>query len=143
MFLHGIKNALDFKEQQRRDMLDFKNPTFVKLAEVSNNDGQSMVGDLLIDGEAIQSSFKGIRDMVVFTNKRLIIINVQGITGKKKDYSSLPYSKIQAFSVESAGVLDRDAELELYFSGLGKVRLEFNAKFDVKAFNRFLGAYIL
>jgi hypothetical protein len=143
LFLHGIKNALDFKEQQRRDMLDFKNPTFVKLAEVSNNDGQSMVGDLLIDGEAIQSSFKGIRDMVVFTNKRLIIINVQGITGKKKDYSSLPYSKIQAFSVESAGVLDRDAELELYFSGLGKVRLEFNAKFDVKAFNRFLGAYIL
>jgi len=124
-------------------MLDFKNPTFVKLAEVSNNDGQSMVGDLLIDGEGIQSSFKGIRDMVIFTNKRLIIVNVQGFTGKKKDYSSLPYSKIQAFSVESAGVLDRDAELELYFSGLGKVRLEFNAKFDVKAFNRFLGAYIL
>jgi hypothetical protein len=124
-------------------MLDFKNPTFVKLGEVTNAEGQVMVGELLIDGEAIQSSFKGVRDMVIFTNKRLIVVNVQGITGKKRDYSSLPYSKIQAFSVESAGTFDRDAELELYFSGLGKVRLEFNAKFDVKAFNRFLGSYIL
>jgi hypothetical protein len=124
-------------------MLDFKNPTFVKLAEVSNAEGQDMVGELLIEGESIQSSFKGMRDMVIFTNKRLIVVNVQGFSGKKRDYSSLPYSKIQAFSVESAGTFDRDAELELYFSGLGKVRLEFNAKFDVKAFNRFLGSYIL
>lgn len=124
-------------------MIDFRNPSFVKLAEVSNLDGQAMVGELLIDGEDIQSSFKGIRDMVIFTNKRLIVVNVQGLSGKKKDFSSLPYSKIQAFSVESAGTFDRDAELELYFSGLGKVRLEFNAKFDVKGFNRFLGSYIL
>jgi hypothetical protein len=124
-------------------VIDLKNPTFVKLAEVSNLDGQAMVGELLIDGEDIQSSFKGIRDMVIFTNKRLIVVNVQGLSGKKKDFSSLPYSKIQAFSVESAGTFDRDAELELYFSGLGKVRLEFNAKFDVKGFNRFLGSYIL
>jgi len=53
-------------------MIDFKNPSYVKLAEVSNSDGQAMVGELLIDGESIQSSFKGIRDMVIFTNKRLI-----------------------------------------------------------------------
>jgi hypothetical protein len=124
-------------------MIDFKNPSFVKLAEVSNADGQEMVGELLIEGESIQSSFKGLRDMVIFTNKRLIIVNVQGLSGKKKDYSSLPYSKIQAFSVESAGTFDRDTELDLWFSGLGNVRLEFNAKFDVKAFNRFLGSYIL
>ena len=124
-------------------MLDFKNPTFVKLAEVPNAEGLEMAGELLIDGETIQSSFRGMRDMVIFTNKRLIVVNVQGFSGKKRDYSSLPYSKIQAFSVESAGTFDRDAELELYFSGLGKVRLEFNAKFDVKAFNRFLGSYIL
>jgi hypothetical protein len=124
-------------------MIDFKNPSLVKLGEVSNQEGQDMVGDLLIDGEGIQSSFKGMRDMVIFTNKRLIVVNVQGISGKKRDYTSLPYSKIQAFSIESAGTFDRDTELELYFSGLGKVRLEFNAKFDVKAFNRFLGTYIL
>jgi hypothetical protein len=124
-------------------MIDFKNASFVKLSEASNGDGQSMVGDLLIDGESIMSTFKGMRDMVIFTNKRIIAVNVQGITGKKKDYSSLPYSKIQAFSVESAGTFDLDAELELWFSGLGKVRFEFSSKFDVKAFNRFLGSYIL
>ena len=76
-------------------MIDFKNPSFVKLAEVSNQEGQEMVGELLIDGEGIQSSFKGMRDMVIFTNKRLIVVNVQGMTGKKRDYTSLPYSKIQ------------------------------------------------
>ena len=85
------------------------------------------------------SSFRTVRDMVMFTNKRIIAVNVQGITGKKKDYTSLPYSKIQAFSVESAGTFDLDAELELWFSGLGKVRFEFSSKFDVKGFNRFLG----
>lgn len=124
-------------------MIDFKNGSLVKLKEVSNDEGYSMVGELLIDGETVMSSFRGMRDMVMFTNKRLIVVNVQGITGKKKDFTSLPYSKIQAFSVESAGTFDLDAELELWFSGLGKVRLEFSSKFDVKSFNRFLGSYIL
>lgn len=124
-------------------MIDFKNGSFVKLKEVSIDEGTNMVSDLLIEGEQIFSAFKGIRDYVLFTNKRIIAVNVQGITGKKKDFSSLPYSKIQAFSLESAGVFDLDAELELWFSGLGKVRFEFDSKFDVKAFSRFIGGYVL
>lgn len=66
--------------------------------------------------------FKGVHDFVVFTNKRLVAVNVQGITGEKRDSTSLPYSKIQAFSVETAGTFDLDAELDLWFSGLGIVR---------------------
>lgn len=124
-------------------MIDFKNASFVKLREVSAEEGNKMVGDLLIDDEQIFNSFKGIRDMVIFTNRRIIAINVQGITGKKRDYSSLPYSKVQAFSLESAGVFDLDAELELWFSGLGKVKFEFDSKFDVRSFSKFLGKYIL
>ena len=124
-------------------MIDFSNARFIKLGEVDNSNGQNLVGDLLIDGEQIMSSYKGARDMVVFTNKRVIAVNIQGLTGKKVDYSSLPYSKIQAWSVETAGTFDRDTELEMHFSGLGKVRLEFNSRFDVKAFNRFLGSYVL
>lgn len=124
-------------------MIDFKNGSFVKLKEASVAEGQAEVGELLIEGEQIMSAFRGMRDMVIFTSKRIIAVNVQGITGKKRDYTSLPYSKIQAFSVESAGTFDLDAELELWFSGLGKVRFEFNSRFDIKAFNRFLGAYIL
>jgi hypothetical protein len=124
-------------------VIDFKNPTYVKLKEMKLGDAEGAVGEMLIDGESVQSAFMGIRDKVVFTNKRLIAINVQGLTGKKVDYTSLPYSAIQAFSVETAGTFDRDTELELWFSGLGKVRLEFNAAFDVRAFNKFLGGYVL
>ena len=61
--------------------------------------------------QQIIDTFKGVRDGVVFTNKIIISINVQGLTGTKKDFSSLPYSKIQAFSVETAGVFDLDSEL--------------------------------
>lgn len=124
-------------------MIDFNNAKFFKLREVDNAEGHTMVGDLLIDNEQIFSSFRGMRDMVIFTNKRIIAVNVQGITGKKKDFSSLPYSKVQAFSVESAGTFDIDAELELWFSGLGKVRFEFDTRFDVRAFSKFLGSYLL
>lgn len=124
-------------------MIDFKNASFIRLSEVPNEEGQQMVGDLLIDDETIFNSFKGVRDMVIFTSRRIIAVNVQGLTGKKRDYSSLPYSKVQAFSLESAGVFDLDAELELWFSGLGKVKFEFNSKFDVRSFSKFLGRYIL
>ena len=106
-------------------MIDFNNGSFFKLRPESIQNVQNLEGLILIDGEYIFASFVGIRDRVIFTNKRVIAINVQGLTGKKKDFTSLPYSKIQAFSVETAGTLDLDCELDLYFSGLGKVRSEF------------------
>lgn len=89
------------------------------------------------------AAFKGVRDFVVFTNKRLIAVNVQGITGKKRDYTSLPYSKIQSFSVETAGSFDLDAELDLWFSGLGKVRLEFKGQVDIRALSQLIATHVL
>ena len=97
---------------------------------------------MFVEGEAIVATFQGIRDGVVFTNKRIISINVQGLTGKKKDITSLPYSRIQAFSIETAGVLDLDSELELWFSGLGKVRFEFVARADVSLIARIISEYM-
>ena len=94
-------------------------------------------------GEEIIQSFRGIRDGVVFTNKRIITINVQGITGKKKDFTSLPYSKIQAYSVESAGVFDLDSELDLWFSGMGRVRFEFVARANVSEICRIISERVL
>lgn len=96
----------------------------------------------MVDGENIISCYKGIRDYITFTNKRIISVNVQGITGKKKDFSSLPYSKIQVFSIETAGVLDLDSELELYFSGLGKVRFEFSGENDIVEIGQLIGQSI-
>ena len=80
-------------------MIDFQNGTFVKLKMVNRSDGVNLVQPLLINGEGIISTYRGIRDYVIFTNKRIISVNVQGMTGKKKDFTSLPYAKISAFSV--------------------------------------------
>jgi hypothetical protein len=106
-------------------MIDFKNGTFVKLKDTGTFKNQDLVAPLFVPGEEFIGEYQGIRDFVVFTNKRVISVNVQGMTGKKKDFTSMPYSKISVFSVETAGVLDLDSELEMYFSGVGKVKFEF------------------
>lgn len=124
-------------------MIDFSNGAIFKLKPVNVSEGTAAVGLLLVDGETINSVFKGGRDMVIFTDKRIIAVNVQGMTGKKTDYSSLPFSKIQAFSVETAGSFDRDAELELWFSGLGKVKLEFSGSVDIRQIGRDIGNRVL
>lgn len=109
-------------------MIDFSNGSVFKLNPCSAEAIAPEVSPIIIQGEQIVSCFKAMRDFVVFTNKRLIAVNVQGMTGKKRDFTSLPYSKIQAFSIETAGSFDLDAELDLWFSGLGNVRLEFKAR---------------
>lgn len=123
-------------------MIDFQNASFVKLSK-ANNSVASDVESLYLNDEQTICCYKGIRDYIVFTNKRIITVNVQGITGKKKDFTSLPYSKIQTFSIETAGVLDLDSELEIWFSGLGKVKLEFSGKSDIITIGKTIGQYML
>jgi len=122
-------------------MIDFQNGSVFKLKQ--NDEYAAKVGELLLPGERIIGAFKALRDGVVFTDKRIIAVNVQGITGKKKDFSSLPYSKIVAFSVETAGSFDLDSELEMYFSGLGKVKLEFTGRTNVIEIAKAIGAFVL
>ncbi len=98
---------------------------------------------MLVQKEEILFTYKTIRDGIVFTNKRVIAMNIQGITGKKKDYTSLPYSKIQAYSVETAGSIDLDCELSLWFSGLGSVKFEFTGNSDVIEINKYISEYVL
>lgn len=124
-------------------MVDFQNGTFVKLKMVNRSDGVNLVQPLLINGEGIISTYRGIRDYVVFTNKRIISVNVQGMTGKKKDFTSLPYAKISAFSVETAGHFDLDSELELWFSGLGKVKFEFSGNSNIVEIGQIIGSFAL
>ena len=124
-------------------MIDFKNASFLKLRPVAERTFSDLVAPILVPGEQIIGSYQGIRDGVVFTNKRIVAINIQGISGKKKDITSLPYSKIQAFSVETAGVLDLDSELELWFSGLGKVKLDFVANANVSEICRMISLQVL
>lgn len=124
-------------------MIDFNNASFLKLRPVNNQAFFSVISPMFVDGEEIIGTYQSIRDGVVFTNKRIIAINVQGLTGKKKDFTSLPYSKIQAYSVETAGVLDLDSELELWFSGLGKIKLEFVAQANVSQICKMISDKVL
>ncbi len=124
-------------------MIDFKNAAVLKLKPVDNGTYASVIMPMFVSGEEIIGTYRSIRDGVVFTNKRIIVVNVQGITGAKKDFTSLPYSKIQAYSVETAGVLDLDSELEIWFSGLGKVKFEFIAKANVTEICRVISERVL
>lgn len=124
-------------------MIDFKNPEYLKLKPANPSTFSSMIEPMFIPGEEIIGTYQTVRDGVVFTNKRIIVINIQGITGKKKDFTSLPYSKIQAYSVETAGVLDLDSELELWFSGLGKIKLEFVSKANVAEICKMISIHVL
>lgn len=122
-------------------MIDFQNGSVFKLKQ--NDEYANLCADLLLEDESVLSAFKALRDGVVFTDKRIIAINVQGITGKKKDFSSLPYKNIVAFSVETAGSFDLDSELELYFSGLGKVKFEFTGQTNIVELARVIGGFAL
>lgn len=124
-------------------MIDFQNGTFLKLKKTNPDPLVKQISPLLVNGENVLSAYQTIRDYVVFTNKRVVAVNVQGLTGKKKDYTSLPYSKISAFSVETAGVLDLDSELEMYFSGLGKVKFEFTGESNIVEIGKIIGEYAL
>lgn len=72
---------------------------------------------ILADGEKVEAAFKIFRDLIVFTDKRLILVDKQGMSGKKVEYHSYPYKSISHFSVETAGTFDYDAELKIWISG--------------------------
>ena len=124
-------------------MIDFENAAFLKLKQVDPRNFEDIIAPMMIPNEKIHAAYQGIRDGVVFSNKRIMVINVQGITGKKKDVTSLPYSKIQAYSVETAGVLDLDSELELWFSTLGKIKLEFVSRANVAEICKIISDHVL
>ncbi len=124
-------------------MIDFKNSEVFKLKPIEIEKSREDFQKFLIDDEVIFAAFKTVRDQLVFTNKRIIAANVQGITGSKVDYTSIPYKKINAFSVETSGTFDMDCEIEIYISELGKVRFEIKGSFDLLTFNKHISKYTL
>jgi hypothetical protein len=122
-------------------MIDFNNKNFFKLKQ--DTDYAEKVSALLLDDEQIVDSYKTMRDGVVFTNKRIIAVNVQGLTGSKKDFTSLPYKNIVAYSIETSGTFDLDSELEIYFSALGKVKFEFSGQSSILEISKIISSYLL
>ncbi|RZM12726.1 MAG: PH domain-containing protein [Pedobacter sp.] len=102
-------------------------------------------GTLLIDNEEIELGFKLIRDTFIFTNKRLIIVDVQGLTGSKTEYVSIAYKSISRFSVETAGTFDLDAELKIWISSEvnPSIRKKFNKSVNVFEVQKVLAYHVL
>jgi len=102
-------------------------------------------GALLINGEQIELGFKLIRDTFIFTNKRLILIDKQGITGSKTEYKSIVYRAITRFSVETAGTFDLDAVLNIWISNetIPSVQKQFNKSVDVYEVQKILAQHVL
>lgn len=99
---------------------------------------------LLASEEKIEKVYKLIRDLLIFTNKRLILVDKQGVTGKKTDYHSIPYRSITHFVIETAGHFDLDAELKIWISGSSTpIEKKFNSSLDIYAVERVLAGYIL
>lgn len=99
---------------------------------------------LLVPGETVQHAYQLIRDYFVFTNKRFVLVDKQGLTGSKVEYHSIPYKSITHFSVETAGTFDLDAELKIWISGTQEpIEKQFNKRLSIYEVQRVLASYVL
>ncbi|MDU2584126.1 MAG: PH domain-containing protein [Anaerococcus prevotii] len=113
------------------------------LKEINIEKVRKEVMNFLIRDEDVIQAFETIRDQVVFTTKRIFVINVQGITGKKIAYISYPYSKIQYFGIETAGMLDIDSELIIAFNDGNKLSFDFKKGVDIIEISKTISEFIL
>lgn len=120
-----------------------KETNFPNLKEMEVEKVKEEIQQLLIEGEHIKCAYKTVRDQVIFTNNRVFIVNIEGVTGKRKAYFSYPYSKIQYYGIETAGVFDIDSELILAFSNGQILQFDFKSNVDIKMLNSIISKYIL
>ncbi len=112
-------------------------------SEVDGDKLQQELVDILVVGESVDSAYKVLRDTFVFTNKRLILIDRQGITGKKVEYLSVPYKSMVSFAVETAGTFDMDSELKIWISGQGVLQKTFSKGSNIVKVQQSLAKYVL
>lgn len=113
-------------------------------SKVDNASVQDEFGKLLAPGERVEHAYKLIRDFFVFTNKRLVVVDKQGLTGSKVQYHSIPYRSITHFSVETAGTFDLEAELKIWISSTAApISKTFNKKLSIYEVQAVLASYVM
>ena len=100
------------------------------------------VAQLMVQGEQPWTAFRTFRDSAIFTNKRLIVRDAQGMTGKKVEVYSLPYSSINMWSSENAGTLDFNAEIELW-TRAGHIKIKLGRGVDVRRLDNLIAHAVL
>jgi len=117
------------------------------MGDASEVDAAKAAGEfaqILAPGEKIEKAYQLIRDMFLFSDKRLIFVDKQGMTGSKIEYVSIPYRSITRFSIETAGTFDLDAELKIWVSGNPTpIGVTFNKKLSIYAVQSVLASYVL
>jgi hypothetical protein len=112
--------------------------------EASSAEYDQIINPILVNGEQVQYAYKLLRDLIVFTNERLIMVDVQGLSGKKKQMTSIPYSTIAVFTKENAGTFDMDSEIKLHVRGLAlPLSLRFGKNSDIDGVYKTLSEKIL
>lgn len=111
--------------------------------ELDEKNKLSGVGNILIEGEKVELAYSHTRDKIWFTNKRLIAMDVQGLTGSKKEFRSFPYSKISSFSIETAGTFDGDSDFKIWVSGVGVFEIKFHRRLDIRSIGKYLSNKVL
>lgn len=126
-------------------MINFNKNSVWNLRPINVNEVRNDLYGLLLNDEVILSAFKPIRDQLVFTNKRIVAIDVQGITGSKRSFSSLPYSKVQFFAIQTPSVMEmvKDSELYLEFSSGFSATFEFKGDVDIGQIGRMVSKYVI
>ncbi|NCI75264.1 PH domain-containing protein [Clostridium botulinum] len=113
-------------------------------SEVNIMEVEKEYSNVLAENERVEKAYKLIRDMFIFTNKRLILVDKQGMTARKTEYHSIPYKAITHFSIETAGNFDLDAELKIWISGTQlPIEKQFNKSLNIYELQSVLPNYVL
>ncbi|MBR6107932.1 MAG: PH domain-containing protein [Oscillospiraceae bacterium] len=126
-------------------MINFNTNSAFNLKPISMQEMRQDVTRLMINGEQPVMAFKTVRDQLIFTNKRIIAIDVQGLTGKRVSFSSMSYSKVQFFSIQTQGFMEMfpDSELSLSFTNGFTATFEFRGNVDIAAIGRMISGFVL
>ena len=125
--------------------ISFNKESVFNLKPIPLESVKNDVNGLLVSGEECIMAFQTVRDQLLFTNKRIISIDVQGLTGKRKSFASMPYSKIQYFSIQTPGFAELipDSELFIMFSNGATAKFEFKGNTDIGKIGRMISEFVL
>ena len=125
--------------------INFNKDSVFNLKPLPRQELDDGILDLLVDGERIVTAFKTVRDQLIFTNKRIVSIDIQVLTGTRKSYSTLPYSKVQFFTIQTPGLAEivPDSELYIMFTNGFTATFEFKGEVNIGAIGKMLSNYVL
>lgn len=113
-------------------------------SEVDAKGVQTEFAQILAEGETVEKAYQLFRDSFLFTSRRLILVDKQGLTGNKVEYHSIPYRSITHFSIETAGNFDLDAELKLWITGTAApIQKKFTKKLNIYQLQSVLASFVM